>query len=70
MALYMIIRDKDTSRGDSLFYSDRIIRPLVEEGLNHLAVVKHTVTMPTGMTYKGVDFEGKICGVSILWAGE
>ena len=31
-ALYTIIRDKDTSRGDFLFYSDRIIRLLVEEG--------------------------------------
>ncbi|KAK0473812.1 hypothetical protein EDD18DRAFT_1397034 [Armillaria luteobubalina] len=69
-ALYTIIRDKDTSRGDSLFYSDRIIRLLVEEGLNHLAVVKRTVTTPTGTTYEGVDFEGKICGVSILRAGE
>ncbi|KAF8211825.1 PRTase-like protein [Mycena galopus ATCC 62051] len=51
-ALYTIIRSKETSRGDFLFYSDRIIRLLVEEGLNHLPVVK------------------KICGVSILRAGE
>ncbi|KAJ3738965.1 uracil phosphoribosyltransferase-domain-containing protein [Lentinula detonsa] len=69
-ALYTIIRDKDTSRGDFLFYSDRIIRLLVEEGLNHLPVVKKTVTTPTGSTYVGVGFEGKICGVSILRAGE
>jgi len=38
-ALYTIIRDKNTSRGDFIFYSDRIIRLLVEEGLNHLPVV-------------------------------
>ncbi|KAK0489838.1 hypothetical protein EDD18DRAFT_1109973 [Armillaria luteobubalina] len=69
-ALYTIIRDKDTSRGNSLFYSDRIIRLLVEEGLNHLAVVKRTVTTPAGMTYEGIKFEGKICGMSILWAGK
>ncbi|KAK0187114.1 armadillo/beta-catenin/plakoglobin [Armillaria mellea] len=69
-ALYTIIRDRDTSRGDFLFYSDRIIRLLVEEGLNHLPVVKRTVTTPTGTTYEGVGFEGKICGVSILRAGE
>ncbi|KAJ3755881.1 uracil phosphoribosyltransferase-domain-containing protein [Lentinula raphanica] len=69
-ALYTIIRDKDTSRGDFLFYSDRIIRLLVEEGLNHLPVVQKTVTTPTGSTYVGVGFEGKICGVSILRAGE
>ncbi|EEB95802.1 hypothetical protein MPER_05173, partial [Moniliophthora perniciosa FA553] len=69
-ALYTIIRDKDTNRGDFLFYSDRIIRLLVEEGLNHLPVVKKTVVTPTGSTYDGVGFEGKICGVSILRAGE
>jgi len=46
-ALYTIIRDKDTSRGDFLFYSDRIIRLLVEEGLNHLPVLPKTVQTPT-----------------------
>jgi hypothetical protein len=46
-ALYTIIRDKNTSRGDFLFYSDRIIRLLVEEGLNHLPVVPKTVQTPT-----------------------
>ncbi|KAG9096986.1 Uracil phosphoribosyltransferase, synthesizes UMP from uracil [Ceratobasidium sp. 370] len=53
-ALYTIIRNKDTSRGDFIFYTDRIIRLLVEEG----------------ETYHGVGFEGRICGVSILRAGE
>ena len=46
-ALYTIIRDKDTSRGDFIFYSDRIIRLLVEEGLNHLPVVPKIVETPT-----------------------
>jgi len=46
-ALYTIIRNKETSRGDFLFYSDRIIRLLVEEGLNHLPVVEKTVETPT-----------------------
>lgn len=49
-ALYTIIRDKKTSRGDFLFYSDRIIRLLVEEGLNHLPVVSKTVETPTVST--------------------
>lgn len=46
-ALYTIIRNKDTPRGDFLFYSDRIIRLLVEEGLNHLPVIPKTVQTPT-----------------------
>ncbi|GJJ14127.1 Uracil phosphoribosyltransferase, synthesizesUMP from uracil [Clathrus columnatus] len=69
-ALYTIIRDKNTSRGDFIFYTDRIIRLLVEEGLNHLPVIPRTVETPTGATYNGVGFEGRICGVSILRAGE
>jgi len=69
-ALYTIIRDKDTSRGDFIFYSDRIIRLLVEEGLNQLPVVPKIVETPTGASCEGVGFEGKICGVSILRAGE
>ncbi|GAA5898355.1 hypothetical protein JCM5296_001349 [Sporobolomyces johnsonii] len=63
-ALLTIIRDKNTARGDFIFYSDRIIRLLVEEGLNHLPVVDKS------LEYKGVGFEGKICGVSIMRAGE
>ena len=56
-ALYTIIRDKNTSRGDFLFYSDRIIRLLVEEGLNHLPVVKKDVVTPTvcPLPFHGLD---------------
>jgi uracil phosphoribosyltransferase len=64
------IRDKSTDRADFIFYSNRIIRLLVEEGLNHLPVVEHAITTPVGRTYSGVKFEGKICGVSIMRAGE
>lgn len=68
--LYTIIRDKNTARPDFIFYSDRIIRLLVEEGLNHLPVVDKTVATHTGVDFPGVGFEGKICGVSIVRAGE
>ncbi|KAJ9623368.1 Uracil phosphoribosyltransferase, synthesizes UMP from uracil [Knufia peltigerae] len=70
IALLTMIRDKNTERGDFIFYSNRIIRLLVEEGLNHLPVVAHNVTSPVGKDYVGVRFEGKICGVSIMRAGE
>lgn len=69
-ALLTIIRDADTPRSDFIFYSDRIIRLLVEEGLNHLPTVPQTVMTPTGNPYSGVSFQGRICGVSILRAGE
>lgn len=65
-----IIRNKTTERADFVFYSNRIIRLLVEEGLNHLPVIEHAVTTPVGRTYQGLMFQGKICGVSIMRAGE
>ncbi|KAI9317631.1 PRTase-like protein [Dichotomocladium elegans] len=68
--LMTIIRSKETTRSDFIFYADRIIRLLVEEGLNHLPVVPKTVQTPTGIDYQGLDFEGRICGVSIMRAGE
>jgi len=65
-----MIRGEATQRADFIFYSNRIIRLLVEEGLNHLPVVAHTVMTPVGKPYPGVKFQGKICGVSIMRAGE
>lgn len=70
IALLTMIRDINTQRADFVFYSNRIIRLLVEEGLNHLPVVEHEITTPVGRTYAGVQFQGKICGVSIMRAGE
>lgn len=70
IALLTTIRDENTGRGDFIFYSNRIIRLLVEEGLNYLPVIERTVSTATGNDYKGVTFEGKICGVSIMRAGE
>ncbi|MCD6471407.1 uracil phosphoribosyltransferase [bacterium] len=68
--LLTIIRDKKTRRNDFIFYSDRIIRLLVEKGLNFLPVRKKDVLTPTGAKYKGKKFVGKICAVSIVRAGE
>lgn len=66
-----MIRDKNTGRADFIFHSNRISRLLVEEALNHLPVLPHSVNTPVpGRTYAGVKFEGKICGVSIMRAGE
>ncbi|KAJ3008674.1 Uracil phosphoribosyltransferase, synthesizes UMP from uracil [Thoreauomyces humboldtii] len=69
-ALMSIIRGKTTQRGDFIFYSDRVIRLLVEEALNHLPFVDKVITTPTGAKYNGLGFRGKICGVSIMRAGE
>ncbi|CCE90611.1 uracil phosphoribosyltransferase TDEL_0B04820 [Torulaspora delbrueckii] len=70
LGLYTIIRDKNTARPNFVFYADRIIRLLVEEGLNYLPVQSAEVETITGEKFEGCDFLGKICGVSIVRAGE
>ncbi|XP_006901831.1 PREDICTED: uracil phosphoribosyltransferase homolog [Elephantulus edwardii] len=68
--LQTIIRDKTASRGDFVFSADRLIRLVVEEGLNQLPYKECMVTTPTGYKYEGVKFEKGNCGVSIMRSGE
>uniref|UniRef100_G1L4U7 Uracil phosphoribosyltransferase homolog n=1 Tax=Ailuropoda melanoleuca TaxID=9646 RepID=G1L4U7_AILME len=68
--LQTIIRDKTASRGDFMFSADRLIRLVVEEGLNQLPYKECIVTTPTGYKYEGVKFEKGNCGVSIMRSGE
>ncbi|NWS27938.1 UPP phosphoribosyltransferase, partial [Polioptila caerulea] len=57
---------RKSSRGDFVFSADRLIRLVVEEGLNQLPYTECTVTTPTGHKYEGVRFEKGNCGVSIM----
>ncbi|KAG7464935.1 hypothetical protein MATL_G00170770 [Megalops atlanticus] len=68
--LQTIIRDIKTSRGDFVFCADRLIRLVVEQGLNQLPYSECTVITPTGHKYEGVKFEKGNCGVSIMRSGE
>ncbi|MFS8102226.1 uracil phosphoribosyltransferase [Lentzea alba] len=69
-ALHTIVRDRDASREDFVFYSERIIRLLVEAGLDLLPFEPQDVTTPVGATYNGLRFAEKIVGVPIIRAGE
>ncbi|CAE1245884.1 upp [Acanthosepion pharaonis] len=68
--LQTYLRDKTTSRSDFIFYADRLIRLVVEEGLNLLPYQKCKVTTPTGHEYQGLKYEKGNCGVSIIRSGE
>uniref|UniRef100_H2ZDS4 Uracil phosphoribosyltransferase homolog n=1 Tax=Ciona savignyi TaxID=51511 RepID=H2ZDS4_CIOSA len=68
--LQTIIRDKNTSRSDFVFSADRLIRLVIEEGLNLLPYQPHTVTTPSNIQYDGIKFERGNCGVSIIRSGE
>lgn len=68
--LQTVIRDKNTSRSDFIFCADRLIRLVVEEGLNQLPYNSDVVVTPTGCRYEGLRYEEGNCGVSIMRSGE
>lgn len=68
--LQSVIRDRDTSRSDFVFNADRLIRLVVEEGLNLLPYEEVQVVTPTNEVYNGLRFVKGNCGVSIVRSGE
>ncbi|XP_073675022.1 uridine-cytidine kinase-like 1a isoform X2 [Garra rufa] len=69
--LHTIIRNKDTSRDEFIFYSKRLMRLLIEHALSFLPSESCFIQTPQGQEYEGRRFTGKgITGVSILRAGE
>jgi uracil phosphoribosyltransferase len=69
-ALHTVIRDRKARRDDFVFYSGRIIRMLIEAGLDLLPFEKHEVETPVGRKYDGLRFASQLCGVSVARAGE
>ncbi|MFF3520135.1 uracil phosphoribosyltransferase [Streptomyces albidoflavus] len=69
-ALHTVIRDRSASGRDFEVYSRRIIRLLLEAGLDLLPFGKRDVTTPVGETYHGLEFTPRVCGVSVVRAGE
>ncbi|MYT35167.1 uracil phosphoribosyltransferase [Streptomyces sp. SID8356] len=69
-ALHTAVRDKNASGRDFEIYSRRIIRLLLEAGLDLLPFEKREVTTPVGETYHGLELPGHVCGVSVVRAGE
>lgn len=64
------IRDKNSSMTDFIFYANRLIRIIVEEGLSFLPTARMDIVTPTNERYEGVCSAAGICGVSIMRAGE
>jgi uracil phosphoribosyltransferase len=69
-ARHAIIRDRHANREDFVFNASRIIRRLVEAGLELLPFEPYDVQTPVGRTYHGLRVSSQICGVSIARAGE
>lgn len=71
LGMHTIIRNKETSRDEFIFYSKRLMRLLIEHALSFLPLESVSVETPQGGFYEGKRLGGKrITGVSILRAGE
>ena len=69
--LHTYIRNKETARDEFIFYSERLIRLVIEYSLSLLPFETVFVSTPQGIQYEGRRCTvKKICGVSILRAGE
>eukprot|EP00171_Calliarthron_tuberculosum_P006570 IDg6570t1 len=62
--LHTIIRTRDASREDFVFYADRLMRLLIEEGLGLLPFERKMITTPTDTRYYGVGFVAGIAALS------
>ncbi|KAK8716049.1 hypothetical protein V6N13_043370 [Hibiscus sabdariffa] len=64
--MHTLVRDVKTTKHDFVFYSDRLIRLVVEHGLGHLPFTEKQIITPTGSVYSGVVFCKRLCGVSVI----
>jgi uridine kinase len=74
LAMHTIIRDKNTPRDTFIFYSQRLMRIVIEHSLAFIpdAFVPTTVSAGVGAVYEGrrSTVGSNICCVSIMRAGE
>jgi uracil phosphoribosyltransferase len=68
--LFTKIRNRETKLDEFVFYSDRLLRLLMEEALNHLPFTATEIQTHLGASFEGCDLSAPFCGVSILRAGE
>uniref|UniRef100_A0A0N5B1C5 Uracil phosphoribosyltransferase homolog n=1 Tax=Syphacia muris TaxID=451379 RepID=A0A0N5B1C5_9BILA len=68
--LQTIIHDRNTCHSDFVFYANRLMRLVIEEGLNRLPYTDVTVRTPDGYSYTGIAFKKGNCGVSVCRSGE
>ncbi|CAD5205747.1 unnamed protein product [Bursaphelenchus okinawaensis] len=68
--LHTTLRNKDTDHSDFVFSADRLMRLVLEVGLNRLPYYPCQITTPTGHSYEGIQFAHGNCGVSVCRSGE
>lgn len=69
-ALHTVIRDRHASREDFVGNASKIIRQLLDAGLELLPFEPYDVQTPVRSTFHGLRIAAQVCGVSIARAGE
>uniref|UniRef100_A0A915BI45 Uridine kinase n=4 Tax=Parascaris univalens TaxID=6257 RepID=A0A915BI45_PARUN len=68
--LHTFIRNRKTPRDEFIFYSERLMRILIENAMNFMPFKDVSVETPSGKTFSGKRCTAVICGVAIMRAGE
>ncbi len=68
--LFSLIRDKNVSNSNFVFYSNQVIRKTLEAAVNILPYESTNTVTPIGATYEGKTIKEKLCAISIIRAGE
>lgn len=69
-SLHTKARNRKAEQSEFVFYSDRIIRLLLEAASELLPYTSHNIQTPIGDIYNGAILNTKFCGVSVIRAGE
>eukprot|EP01147_Barroeca_monosierra_P005770 gene5770-7269_t len=69
-AIITTLLNKCTSHRDFVAFSRRLIRLVIEAGINFLEMEDHAVETPSGQTFCGLKLVQEPCGISIMRAGE
>lgn len=64
--IYSILRDKETSRSDFIFFVDRLATFLSEKAMEHLPYRAKTVVTPIDVEYTGKELDSKVKFVQSL----
>ncbi|MFH4973677.1 hypothetical protein AB6A40_000386 [Gnathostoma spinigerum] len=70
LGLHTFIRNKNTPRDELIFYTDRLIRILIENAMNFMPFEDIEVQTVDGLRYNGKRRSTDICGIAIMRAGE
>jgi uridine kinase len=62
-----ILRDRNTERGDFIFYADRLSTLIVEKALSFIPYQSKEITTPLSLPYQGVEARDKVSTIPVTY---